>query len=369
MKKINLMAPVNKLGYGVAGANIAHELNKICQVSLFPIGNAIDPPSQGVSSKLQVMLDRKSSFDKDATCIKIWHEFSLAERIGAGKFIAFPFFEVNKFDKVRKHHIESCDKVVASCGWAKDIILSETEQKNVSVVPLGVDTSVFSFIGEEQYPQEKCVFFNCGKWEKRKGHDILLELFKQAFPNNNDVELWMMTQNPLFDQRSNDNWNNYYKSDPRVVLVGRTETQEELAKIMRHTTCGVFPSRAEGWNLEALEMMALGKDIIITNYSAHTEFCNSDNSHLIEPIGLEPAVDGVFFNGDFDAEWMSLDGLEKQIISEMRSVYETWKKSKGILEPNYAGIETANKFSWSETAKQLLKESYEDSKNQETVDV
>ena len=58
---------------------------------------------------------------------------------------------------------------------------------------------------------------------------------------------------------------------------------------------------------------------------------------------------------------MSLDGLENEIISKMRSVYNEWKKSKGLLEPNYAGIETATKFSWSETAKKLLNESYEDS--------
>ena len=39
MQKINLMAPINPLGYGVVGFNVTKELSKANEVSLFPIGN------------------------------------------------------------------------------------------------------------------------------------------------------------------------------------------------------------------------------------------------------------------------------------------------------------------------------------------
>ena len=39
MNPINIMAPVNPLGYGVVGLNIVKELSKSNSVSLFPIGN------------------------------------------------------------------------------------------------------------------------------------------------------------------------------------------------------------------------------------------------------------------------------------------------------------------------------------------
>ena len=39
MSKINLMAPINPLGYGVVGLNVCKELSKNTSISLFPIGN------------------------------------------------------------------------------------------------------------------------------------------------------------------------------------------------------------------------------------------------------------------------------------------------------------------------------------------
>ena len=36
---INIIAPVNSLGYGVVGINVVKYLSKIAKVSLWPIGN------------------------------------------------------------------------------------------------------------------------------------------------------------------------------------------------------------------------------------------------------------------------------------------------------------------------------------------
>ena len=35
---LNIISPINQLGYGIAGLNIVKELDKIAPVSLFPIG-------------------------------------------------------------------------------------------------------------------------------------------------------------------------------------------------------------------------------------------------------------------------------------------------------------------------------------------
>ena len=63
---------------------------------------------------------------------------------------------------------------------------------------------------------------------------------------------------------------------------------------MAGADCGVFLSRAEGWNLGLLEMMAMGKPVITTNYSGHTEFATPANALLVEVPEVEPAKDGVF---------------------------------------------------------------------------
>jgi glycosyltransferase involved in cell wall biosynthesis len=118
---------------------------------------------------------------------------------------------------------------------------------------------------------------------------------------------------------------------------------------MSEADCGVFPARAEGWNLELLEMMSLGKQVIATNYSAHTQFCTPNNCHLIHTAELEPAYDGVFFGNDSVGNWARLDNDQlDQLVERMRAVH------KNPHEPNTTGIETAQVFSWERAARRIV---------------
>ena len=80
MKKMNLMTPINPLGYGVAGLNIFKELVKNIDVTLFPIG-PIEVDNQDDANLVSQHM--RQTFDHTAPCLKIWHEFSMAERIGS----------------------------------------------------------------------------------------------------------------------------------------------------------------------------------------------------------------------------------------------------------------------------------------------
>jgi glycosyltransferase involved in cell wall biosynthesis len=96
-----------------------------------------------------------------------------------------------------------------------------------------------------------------------------------------------------------------------------------------------------------LEMMACGKHIITTNYSGQTEFCNPENSMLINIDKMELARDNKWFT-DGDGEWACLDNKIDEIVSFMRSII-------GKKELNDAGIATANKFTWQNTVNELLR--------------
>ena len=352
MHKLNLIAPINTLGYGVVGFNILKHSSSRFDVSLFPIGN-IDASNEGEEGVpiIKKALDIANQFEglADSPSLKIWHEFALADRIGCGTSFAFPFFEINKFDQRRINHLSSVDHIIVASKWAETVVRDHLPSASTYVVPLGVDSSIFTHI--QQPVTNKCVFFNCGKWEKRKGHDILLEMFKQAFPNEYDVELWMMCANPFLTPKLHQQWETYYKTDARVRLLNRVQGQKDVAKVMESTNCGIFPSRAEGWNLELLEMMSMGKHVIATNYSAHTEFCNNQNCSLIDITNLEQAEDDVFFK-ESAGEWASLDeNAISQGVEHMRSFYRQWKSDNSIL--NKEGIKTANEFSWTNTIDKL----------------
>jgi glycosyltransferase involved in cell wall biosynthesis len=348
-RNINILAPVNNLGYGVASINICNSLSKRgVSISLFPIGQP-SFSSQQEADSITPLLHAQGSFDCTAPCLKIWHEHLMGERIGKGKFVGFPFFEVNKFDAPRKTHLSSCDEIIVASEWAKEIVEREVPSSVVHTVPLGVDTSIFSVATPP--PSDKFIFFNCGKWEKRKGHDLLIFLFKEAFKNESDVELWMMCHNSFLSPEQDAQWKDLYRQDPRVRFIDRVQSQPEVAAIMNAVDCGIFPSRAEGWNLEILELMGAGKHIITTNYSAHTEFCNDKNSMLVTPLQNESAIDGMFFNGF--AEWASLEGVEEEFVTHMQNIYKQWKKNGNQRIVNKEGLKTAEEFSWDATAKKI----------------
>lgn len=342
--KINLMAPINQLGYGVAGLNILKALAKYCSVSLFPIGQ-IQLTNQEDAEVVKKAMDLSKFFDVNAPCIKVWHQNDMAQFVGKGQHIGFPIFELDTFNTIEKHHLSCVDRLFVCSRWAKDVVKNNNISCETDVVPLGVDMNIFQPV--DPMPSDKIIFFNCGKWEIRKGHDILIEAFKRVAKDHNNVELWMMCNNPFNSPEENSRWHQLY-NHPKVRLIPRAETQSQVYNIMSQVTCGVFPSRGEGWNLELLEMMACGKHVISTNYSAHTEFCNNENCGLIPIADTELAFDGKwFFN---QGNWAKIgDNEVSTLVNLMKSVVKNYKG-----EINSVGIETAKQFSWDNTAQKVL---------------
>lgn len=351
---INIVAPINQLGYGITGLNVVKSLSHNNDISLFMIGQP-QVTNQNDADIISKCIKNSYFFDANAPCIKIWHQHDMAQFAGRGKRIGFPIFELDRFNDLEKHQLKSLDIILVCSQWAKDVVcsnISSFPKNNIKVIPLGVDTSIFKPSSVSSDKTTK--FFNCGKWEIRKGHDILVNIFNDAFELNDDVELHMMCENPFCSESEQSEWINLYKNSKlghKIHIVARQNTQDEVYSIMSQMHCGIFPSRAEGWNLELLEMMACGKKVITTNYSAHTEFCNDDNALLIPINKSEIAYDGKWFHGQ--GNWAYIDDNAKAIaIKYMRQIHHL-NQNEGLLL-NDAGIKTAQNFSWANTARKIL---------------
>ncbi len=293
--EIILQAPINNLGYGICGQNICYHLSQLADVILLPIGQ-VNIGDKSILDKLTPCINRAKTTDYVAPTVKIFHQHLLTERAGHGIYFGFPIFELNQFTEVEKISMRAPHEIIVCSNWAKGIVEREILNKPVHVVPLGVNTDIF-YPGEEEHKPYR--FFNIGKTEVRKGHDVLIECFNRAFEKSDNVELHMKWHNPFYNQEQNAAWHNLYKQSKlgdKVIFHPPGESHSSVADLMRSCDCGVFPARAEGWNLELLESMACGKPVITTNYSAHTEFCTNYNSRLIEIDELEPAFDGVWFH-------------------------------------------------------------------------
>jgi len=354
--EINLTAPINDLGYGVAGLNILKGLvRNECKVSYWPIGQA-SLHTQEEADIVRACTQNTQSFNSNAPSLRLWHQHDMAQHIGRGQRIGFPVFELNRFSETEKHHLSSLDKIFVCSNWAKSIVEKEIPESNVSVVPLGVDSSIFTT--EKNPSNSSTVFINIGKWEIRKGHDILVEAFNNAFDKQDDVELWMMNHNPFLTQEQEKEWHRLYLNSRlgrKIKIIPRVESHIEVAEIMRQADVGVFPSRAEGWNLEALEMMSMGKYVILTNYSAHTEFATEINSKLINIDETEEAHDGIWFHGQ--GEWASLgENQIEQLIAHMKTMHELKQReySEGRQNNNERGMKTGQEFTWDNSAKKII---------------
>src|SRR5262249_50080749 len=156
---------------------------------------------------------------------------------------------------------------------------------------------------------------NVGKWDYRKGHDFALHTFNAAFAPHDDVLLVMNCFNPfVFEQigfdgpKQSRDWERQYLDSPlgragRIfVLKDRLAHQGALAAVMASADCGFFPARAEGWNLDLAEMLAMGKHAVATDYSGHTEYARAAGARLIAIDALQTADDGFVIRGD-RGEW------------------------------------------------------------------
>ena len=351
---INIISPINQLGYGICSLNIVKALSKITDVALWPISQPQVTNNEDADI-IKLCLKNASLPDFNAPCLRIWHQHDMSQFVGGGEKIGFPIFELDKFSAIEKHHLSHLDRIFVCSAWAKQVILNNIsiDENKVNVIPLGVDSSIFKPQGVNK--NGPTVFLNCGKWEIRKGHDILIDIFNIAFDISDNVELWLLCDNPFLTKEETENWyKKYYgsKLGSKIKIIPRLQTQEEVYSIMCQSDCGIFPSRAEGWNLELLEMMSCGKHVITTGYSAHTEFCNENNAHIVPISSLEPAYDGKWFFKQ--GNWAQISNNELNLfVNHMKKIHNM--KINNILSDNIGGIQTSQKFSWKNTAEQILK--------------
>lgn len=352
---INYVSPINsQTGYGITGYNLWKSIFAVDNdTTLFPIGAiSIDP----LWNKENIIhsIDNILKYNKNAPCLKHFHANDLLFKpVGNGKYGTYTFFETNVLKVTEKCNLNACDVTFTASSWSKEVLLQNDISPKIVLCPPGVDTTIFNpELFATHKPDGIYRFINVGKWEVRKGHDVLVEVFNEAFNEDDDVELIMLNHNPFLNHEQSMNWANLYKESrlgSKIKVLSRLGSQKDVANVMSQCDCGIFPSRAEGWNNEAMEMMAMDKPIIITNYSAHTEYCDSTNSSLIHIDNLESAKDNIWFDGT--GEWASLgENQKEQMIVHMREMYNNRVSSN----PN--GMITAQKYTWEKSASTIITE-------------
>ena len=352
--KLNLNAPLNKLSYGYCAWNILNQISKLhVDVALWPIGgrNHVELDTAAYPDAISVVnssLFNADYFDRSyhkAPSLRLFHQHLLAEGIGSGKRIGFPIFELNRFTEQEKNHLGSVDEVWVASKWAKDIVEDQVDTP-CKVVPLGYDPMVFKpYVREDT--SDLFVVGNIGKLEKRKGHDVIVGIFNEAFEPKDNVELWLGLESYHTDATTLKEYKKTCletKLGSKIKFIPRMDSQVEVNKVINNFDVGLFPSRAEGWNLELLECLACNVPCIATNYSAHTEFCKYGEVALVDCHRTESAVDGKWFYGTGD--WAHIGDTQiDDFVDHLR-----WRFTHRTRSPDHHFAKT---FTWQETARRI----------------
>jgi glycosyltransferase involved in cell wall biosynthesis len=155
-----------------------------------------------------------------------------------------------------------------------------------------VELEQFFELGEKRQSlrQKPFTFLHVSSCFPRKGVDVLLAAYAQAFTRADPVKLVIKgfpnPHNDIADQLAR--LRSSRPDLPEIAFINEDIEQEALIDLYRQADAVLLPTRGEGFNLPAAEAIAAGIPLIVTAYGGHRDFCRPDNAHLID-FRFEPS--------------------------------------------------------------------------------
>ena len=291
--------------------------------------------------------------------------FPLFEGIRGSQNIGYTFFE-NELTNLSVENAKKFDLVLGGSSWCRDR-MREKGIDNCDILIQGIDPNNFYPLKEKKEPQT-FVIFSGGKFELRKGHDLVLRAFKILRQKYQDVflvncwyNIWPDSVRTMaaskhieFGYTENRSWQENMQQicklnglDPASIKTLGLVPNEMLRKLYMNTDIGVFPNRCEGGtNLVLMEYMACAKPVIASDTSGHRDIVNNRNALLLKSMQDQNIMDG---NKNLIARWQepSLD----ELVAKLEYAYHHRDEIKSI---GYKAGEDMQGFTWRESAQQLL---------------
>jgi glycosyltransferase involved in cell wall biosynthesis len=141
--------------------------------------------------------------------------------------------------------------------------------------------------------------FDLNSYSERKNPWAAIKAFKRAFPpaiaglSRSDIALVIKTFAPAHPHADWEQLKLVAALDPRIHIVEANLSRTELSAL--YGCCDVLLSfhRAEGFGRVLAEALQLGLDVIATDWSGNTDFCNGPLAHPV-PFNLVPVPPGAY---------------------------------------------------------------------------
>jgi len=131
------------------------------------------------------------------------------------------------------------------------------------------------------------VAFDSFSFVQRKNPVAVLEAFRKAFADRDDVRLIVKTQNrnAVSDPPQVRLWRQVdalIAQDRRIRLMNETLSYEDLLLLKKGADCYISLHKSEGWGFGMIEAMNLKVPVVVTGYSANMDFCTPETAWLVD---------------------------------------------------------------------------------------
>lgn len=348
--------------------NLASAINKLddkYEAFLYCDKDKIDwLPSASDLEKFPDIKD-KVKFDPFETDIAIYNNFPKSvtnlhglKNLNAKVKLMYTAWEDNSYPGIWVDEINSnLQGVMVASKFVKETLLNSGVKVPIYVVSNALDETLGSVLGKkyEIKTNKKFKFLHVSTAKQRKGVDVLLKAYFSEFTDKDDCTLVIKSfpgPDNIVDQLINE-----LKSEnsPEVIHINSADfTDEEIGDLNRACDCVVYPTRGEGFGLPILEAMKIGIPVITTGYSGHMDFCDYNNSYLLD-FKLEISSKNEIVN--LNSYWAEpdIDQLKGYMKEVFYTVTEGSNAQKLELDEKVSKAKvSADKISWTNSAKKTI---------------
>jgi glycosyltransferase involved in cell wall biosynthesis len=269
-------------------------------------------------------------------------------------------------DHVNQHY----DQLWVHTEWIRQHALDGgINPARIRLVPLGIDPQVFVPNGEAyELPTEASFrFLFVGGAIARKGIDVLLQAYTDEFSPDDDVCL-VIKDSPTNVFYTDDAVRQQIRaladdsSMAEIIPINEHLPEHELASLFRSCTVGVWPYRAEGFLVPALECLACGTPTIVPEIGPTADFSSARTSFLVPAVAIRLPYSRRFemrLGFEIDVDEINIVGIRADALARtMRRAFETEQLILKEMAANAVAM-AHGRFTWRhsvDVAEQFLAE-------------
>lgn len=364
-------------GWGICGGRIALELCERIDARIIADETTngfvqSHPMFQHLTPRLLPANESHPSLGDDCVMLQAIGDASMrpfSKEFEVDFCVGYTFFEATQLSQAAVTHARSRYDIIATGSHWCETILRDHGLDNVTTVIQGIDPRIFNpMYSKKRELLDRFVVFSGGKFELRKGQDLVIRAYKVLQDRHPDVmlitawhnhwdwcwETMFASQHIQYDAEILDLPNEQRIArvlsangiDLNRVHILPVLDNAQFPSIYQNTDIGLFPNRCEGGtNLVLMEYMACGKPVIASQNTGHLDIINSANALPIRSSGKMEIIDkgktvSHWYEPDFDElverlEWAynNRDALNSfGIAAGMTMANRTWAHTASAFE-------------------------------------